>query len=253
MEIEILLKNLGLSDKEIVIYLALINLGSSSVRQLADTSKINRGTAYDILRSLMDRGLVTYYHKETKQYFVAEPPEKLLGVIEGYEANIKTTKQNVIENLPRLQALFEKSGNRPAVKYYEGTKGMQQILQDVLDVMKLQDDKTYYVYSSGTALERKHLYESMPDFNKKRIAKNIAVNVISFSEEGQVSGLDERRTILTSVLTDEKVTHEIIYGGRIAHIGHNVAGSSIGVVIENNPIYTMQKTIFKSLWDRLGQ
>lgn len=250
MEIQSLLRNFGLSDKATSVYLALIELGPSSVRAAADKAGINRGTAYDILKALIADGLVTYYHKQTKQYFVAEPPEKLLRAIEDRQEKLAEVKNDLKESMPRLQAIFERSGNRPAVKFYEGTQGMKQILQDVLLTAKGRKEKTYFVYSSGTTKERKHLYAAMPEFNDKRTAANVAVRVISLGEVGGSFGLDERRQI-PGVDSKMQMTHELIFGGKIAHIGVNDAGNSIGVVVENESIYQMQKQIFEYNWQAL--
>ena len=251
MEIQTILKNFGLSDKEIAVYLALISLGPSPVRIIAEKSNINRGTTYDILKALMDSNLVTYYHKETKQYFVAEPPERLISALENRQEKLENVKKDIKQSLPELQAIFERSGNRPVVKYYEGDKGMQQILLDVLETMKQKEDKVYFVYSSGTADDRKHLYAAMPDFNKKRMSKNISNKVISLGQGGETTGLDERKSL--NVPSDKKIkmTHELIYGGRVAHIGIDEAGNSIGVVIENDSIYNLQKIIFENTWQGL--
>jgi sugar-specific transcriptional regulator TrmB len=247
MEIQTLLRNFGLSDKETAVYLALIELGPSSVRIVADKAEINRGTTYDILKSLISAGLVTYYHKQTKQFFVAEPPEKLLAALDDREEKLAAVKKEIKESLPRLQAIFERSGNRPAVKFYEGDQGMKQILQDVLETMKNRADKTYFVYSSGTAEDRKHLYAAMTDFNKKRTDKKVVVRVISLGEAGGVFGLDERRQI-PATSGSLKMTHELIYGGKIAHIGLDDSGNSIGVVVENESVYQMQQQIFEFNW-----
>ncbi len=250
MEIQTLLRNFGLSDKETAVYLALIELGPSSVRVVADKAEINRGTTYDILKSLIASGLATYYHKQAKQYFVAEPPEKLLNALEDREEKLAIVKKEITESLPRLQAIFERSGNRPAVKFYEGTQGMKQILQDILETMKVKEDKTYFVYSSGVAEDRKHLYAAMPEFNKKRTDKKIIVRVISLGEAGGIFGLDERRQI-PAAPASVRMTHELIYGGKIAHIGLDDSGNSIGVVIENESIYQMQQQIFEFNWQAI--
>lgn len=250
MEIQTLLRNFGLSDKETSVYLALIELGPSSVRLVAEKAEINRGTTYDILKSLIDSGLATYYHKQSKQFFVAEPPEKLLRALEDREEKLSAVKKELKDNLPRLQAIFERSGNRPAVKFYEGDQGMKQILQDVLETMKAQKEKAYFVYSSGTADDRKHLYAAMPEFNKKRTDKGIVVRVVSLGEAGGIFGLDERRQI-PATSGNLKMTHELIYGGKVAHIGLDDSGKSIGVVVENQSIYEMQKQIFEFNWQMI--
>ena len=49
------LTKLGLSDKEIAVYTALLSLGSAPVRSVSELAKVNRGTSYDILKSLRKR------------------------------------------------------------------------------------------------------------------------------------------------------------------------------------------------------
>lgn len=82
MDIQVILKDFGLSEKEIAVYLAVVELGKGSAREIAIKSAVNRGTTYDILKSLIQLGIVSYFNKETKQYFVAEQPEKLLLAID---------------------------------------------------------------------------------------------------------------------------------------------------------------------------
>ena len=74
-------KKLGLSDKEAHVYLSLLEHGTSSVRSLAASTKLNRGTTYDILKKLREVGLASFFHKNTKQHFVAEDPEKILKLL----------------------------------------------------------------------------------------------------------------------------------------------------------------------------
>ena len=84
-----LLNKLGFSDKSAKVYLALLQLGPSSVRKLAEFCELNRGTTYDTLKWLQEKGIVTFYQKETKQYFVAENPEKLLNLAKNQERGAK--------------------------------------------------------------------------------------------------------------------------------------------------------------------
>ena len=56
------------------------------------------------------------------------------------------------------------------VKFYEGAKGIKQILKMFWKRFQSRP-KEYYLYSSATAEDRKNVYEAMPDFSKKSIAK----------------------------------------------------------------------------------
>jgi sugar-specific transcriptional regulator TrmB len=250
MEIQVILKNFGLSEKEIAVYLALIELGPSSVREISAKSKVNRGTSYDILKSLITLGIVSYYNKEAKQYFMAEEPEKLLAAIDQKQEDLLEVRKNVEESLPLIKTLFEKQGGKPVVKFYEGSKGVRKIFEDVLDEVSLAADKTYYLYSSATAQHRKNVYGSMPDFSEKRIKKGIKVKIISLGEGGQLAGLDERKQMPVNS-KDLKATHEIIYAGKVAHISIDSSQEPVGVVIQNEEIYNMQKMIFEFNWSKL--
>lgn len=250
MEIPVILKNFGLSEKEIAVYVALIELGPSSVRDISAKSKVNRGTTYDILKSLISIGVVSYYNKESKQYFMAEEPEKLLTALDQKKEDLDEVRVSIQENLPLLKTLFEKQGGKPVVKFYEGSKGVRQIFEDVLDVVSSAADKSYYLYSSATPEHRKNVYGAMPDFSKKRIAKKISVKIISLGEGGKLAGLDERKQMPISN-KDLKATHEIIYAGKVAHIGINGNEEPVGVVIQNDEIYNMQKSIFEFNWLKL--
>ncbi len=250
MEIQIILKNFGLSEKEIAVYLALVELGPSSVREISAKSKVNRGTSYDILKSLIEIGIVSYYNKESKQYFIAEQPEKLLSAIDRKKEDLDEVRGNIESSLPLIKTLFQKQGGRPTVKLYEGAKGIKLILEDVLEEIGKSKNKEYYLYSSATVKERKNVYEGMPDFSKKRVAKKIKVKIISLGEGGQLAGLDERKAMPTSG-KEINSTHEIIYAGKVAHISLDNNENPVGVVIQNDAIYQTQKLVFEFNWSKL--
>lgn len=259
MQIQTILKNFGLSEKEVAVYLALIDLGPSPVRVIAAKSQVNRGTAYDILKDLIKQGIVSYYNKESKQYFVAEEPEKLLAAIDQKQEDLLEIKSSIQENLPLLKTLFEKQGGKPVVKLYEGIKGIRSILEDVLESMAQAKEKEYCVYSSSTV--RKNVYEAMPDFSQRRIKKKIKVKTIALGGGGQLIGLDERKWMPLQFPSPSeerdrerlqlKATYEIIYAGKVAHISLDNAEQPVGVVIQNQEIYETQRIIFEFNWSKL--
>ena len=248
MNIHTILKNFGLQDKAIAVYLALIELGPSPVRAVSLHSKINRGTTYDILKSLQQEGLVSYFDKASHQCFAAESPEVIVNALERRQTDLEKLKQEVTFNLPELKALFEKEGGKPAVKIYEGEKGIREILEDVLKTLETQNEKQYFVYSSASL--RKNVYLAMPNFSSRRVKKNIYVKTIALGEGGKLTGLDERKWMPTGNDT-VKATYELIYGGKVAHISLSDSLVSLGVVIQNQAIYETQKMIFEFNWEKI--
>ncbi|MBX4191671.1 MAG: TrmB family transcriptional regulator [Candidatus Doudnabacteria bacterium] len=248
MDLKDILEEFGLTEKESLTYLSLLELGPSPARAVARKSGINRGTAYDILKKLVDLGLASFYRKG-KQHFSAEAPERLIEAVEDKQTKLQRLKLNIVEKLPELKTMFVQQGGKPSIRVYEGSKGVKKILEDVLNSVYELKVKEYYVYSSSTSRDREIIYKDFPDFNDKRINKGINVKTISLGQGGELSGLDARKWI-GSEKNKSNSTHELIYAGKIAHIGLDSLGSAFGVIVENGGIYETQKLIFERLWDR---
>jgi len=239
-------KKLGLSDKEVAIYLSLLENGASSVRNLATLTNLNRGTTYDILKKLQDVGLVSFFHKNTKQNFVAEDPERILKLLTEREQDLKKAEEKIKDLIPELRSLQEKGGGKPTTKFYEGKSGVKFILDDVLLSIKNQADKNYYVYSAAGV--REDVYGAYPDFNKKRIKNNIKANTISLSAGGGTYGVDERKWLKVEKAGESNMTYILIYADKCAFISRDSRNNPVGVIIENKMIYETQKILFLQMW-----
>jgi len=254
------LKKLGFSDKSASIYLALLQLGPSSVRSVADFCDLNRGTTYDALKWLQEQGVVNFYKKDSKQHFVAENPEKLHDMIRAQQQELARLDGSLDKYIPELQALHHSGGERPVAKYYDG-KQIGQILEDVLETCEQSEEALYRIYSSEGL--REHVYTHFPTFSDVRISKGIAVKVIAIGEGGELRGLDERKWLSVSSknldhsdasvldLHNPVPTYIIMYPGKTAYISLNAKEEPIGVVIENDGVYETQRFIFEQLWRNL--
>ena len=240
-----LLKKLGFSDKMAKIYLVLLGLGPSSVRKLAESSGLNRGTIYEVLKHLQEKQVVRFYKEDTKQLFVAEDPDKLRDVVFRQENELKKLGSSLDKLLPELHALHNPGGQRPIAKYYNNDE-IRMILEDVLTTCEDSDESGYLAYSTEGL--REGLYKNFPTFSDVRIAKGINVKVIAIGMGGELRGLDERKWIEQKV---ETPTYIIIYSGKTAYISLNVKKELVGVVIENEGIYATQKIIFNNLWEKI--
>jgi len=243
-------KKLGLSDKEIIIYFKLLEAGASSVRHLAKIAGLNRGTSYDILKKLQEVGLVSFYHKNTKQHFVAEDPEKILKFLADRQQELKKAEAKIKEIIPELKSLQEKGGDKPVTKFYESKYGVRFILDDILLTLKQKKVKEYYVYSAAGV--REDVYSAYPDFNKKRISHKIKAKTISLSPGGGTYGMDERKWLTLTNGSMVEMTYILLYADKCAFISRDSHNNPVGVIIENKMIYETQKTIFQELWKRLS-
>lgn len=244
--IEATLKKFGFTDKEILVYLTLLKLGSATIRGLSATTNINRTTIHAMLRTLGDHGLVSFVDKEKRRYFAAEPPDHLLGALKIKQNDLEQTRADIEKILPELKSLYEKSEFKPKVKYFEGDSGVRTILQDVLDATAATERKRYYVYSSSTI--RDTLLRVFPEYNDERIRRNIRVQTISIGPGGMLHGLDERKWLSQA---ESSPTYTLIYAGKVALVSLDKSGESLGVVVEDQNTYKTQTMIFKHLWEKL--
>ncbi|MFA7654310.1 MAG: helix-turn-helix domain-containing protein [Candidatus Magasanikbacteria bacterium] len=242
MHIEIL-KKLGFSDKDAQAYLGLLVLGPSSVRNLAKRTEMNRGSIYESLRWLREQGLVNLYEKDTKQFFVAEDPEKLHELVTRRAEVLKDADKKISAILPELKSLYDKGGERPVARYFE-KDDVHKILEDVLERCDESIEKEYRVYSDARI--REYLYTGFESFSDARIAKGVKVKVMAIGEGGELRGLDERKWLKIKNVTP---TYTLIYSGRVAFISLDAKQELVGVVIDNEGVYQTQKQIFEELWN----
>ena len=76
-ELKSTLLNLGFGEKEAIVYVSLLELGKGTVSQISRKAGINRTTGYEILDSLLNKGVVNLSGKEPKAEYAAESPESL--------------------------------------------------------------------------------------------------------------------------------------------------------------------------------
>ncbi|MBF8280469.1 MAG: winged helix-turn-helix transcriptional regulator [Candidatus Magasanikbacteria bacterium] len=240
-----ILKKLGFSDKEMAVYLTLLVLGPSSVRAIAVKANVNRGTTYDILRDLIKQGIVSYYQKEAKQYFVAEDPGKLTAVTEDRIQKLRELAEPLKDLIPELKALQKTGGEKPTARFFEGTAGVKIMLVDLLETVAASQDKTYYSFSSSNI--RAFVRDAYPDFTEDRIKRGVKVKVIAVGEGGEMKGLDERKFLKL----EGSPTYIFLYADKCAYVSLDAAKQLVTVIIENEGLYQSQKTIFEELWKRI--
>ena len=243
--LEILLADLGFSAKQIKVYEALLRRGPSSVRSLAAATGINRGTVHEALKELAAQGLVSYYEKAKRQFFVAEPPEGLREVLRVRQQKLAATGRALEQALPELAAMVSIGTDKSTTKFYEGAKGVRVILQDVLDTTGALavDKRLYRVYS---ALDiRPALYTEFVNFTAERIKRGITVRVLSVGPGGIEPQLAERKVLSHDI---KLPTYTIIYGDRCAFIALRSDKQLYGVVIADHAITETQKLLFDMVW-----
>ena len=106
---ETLLKQIGLNDKEIKVYLAIQQYGKITPAEIAKLTGINRTTVYSTAKELMRLGIVTEDLGSSPRYLLALPAAELEKVIVREEKRLEAKKQVVGQAISELKAFTKQT------------------------------------------------------------------------------------------------------------------------------------------------
>jgi len=127
--IELELRKLGLTEKEVRVYLASLELGPSSVLNIAQKTGLARPTTYEIVKSLENKGLFAETKQKKKRYFVAQSPERILGLLRVQKREIEEKEREFIRIIAALESKYSKE--KEGIKVYKGKEGLKT-LEEIL-------------------------------------------------------------------------------------------------------------------------
>ena len=119
------LEDLGLRKQEIKIYLALIKHDSLSALQISKETGIDRTTAYDILRKLIDKGIVSTVHKRKTKHFMALSPDDLLF-------HYKRKYSSLESIMPQLKKMAGPPTEPVKCELFQGKDGLINVIKDLV-------------------------------------------------------------------------------------------------------------------------
>ncbi|UZE93617.1 MAG: hypothetical protein IB618_02480 [Candidatus Pacearchaeota archaeon] len=238
---EDILKEVGLNDKEIKVYLRLLELGQSPILRLAEITGINRTSLYDILEALLKKGIVGYTIIEHIKQFYASDPKILLE-------QLKEKEKKLQQILPKLKEKQKIIGKKPLVEFYEGKKGIDVVHLDVL-----KEKQEILAYGSFTIINKLLQYQGI-DFRKKRISKKIKLRGISDSSILDIKMWKKpayRRLTQVRILEElkELPTWTHIYSDKVAILSFQKE-NFIGIIIHDKAVNLTQRFIFEQFWKK---
>ncbi len=232
------LKEFGLTEKEIQVYLANLQLGTSKVHAIAKQAGILRETTYSILKSLIEKGLVGYVIKSGVKYFETAPPNKLFDILKEREAKINNI-------MPSLLALEKSIKEKPKVELFEGKEGLKTIIDDFI-----KTKKEMAAISSTKSLTEKLPYY-FPNYIRRRIKEKIFIKVLTEktaeTEKMKTEGKKELREVRFIPKEYEFPNAIFIYGDKIAIL--DLEKNLTGIMIQNSELTQTFKMIFNFAWD----
>lgn len=235
-------KTLHLSDDDIRVYLAALELGQTSMVDLARKSGMNRTTLYRHIDVLQERGLMTEIHKRRRKFYSAVHPRQVVEVTREVTRTLERLT-------PELLAIYNESKTKPRVTFYEGLDGLKEIFADILQERRPMIGWSDYEYS------RRAMGQYYETFAEERARRNILYRVIARDtaaarERAQLSRRHLREIKLT---TSGDLTTEIyVYGNKVVHLSFR-SNPIFAVMIEDPSIAATMRLIWQDAWNKLPE
>ena len=108
-EISNTLKEYGLSDKEVVIFLYLVQNNRLSAYNIAKATNIFKSTCYDVLERLIEKGFISKISENNKTLYISRDITEIIGVAKSKEEllvslipkinNFESTEETYVKNI----------------------------------------------------------------------------------------------------------------------------------------------------------
>lgn len=236
------LKDVGLHQSEIDVYLYLLGNGYSTPPQVSRGTKIARTNCYNVLSSLKDKGLIKEEQRRKRKVYLASDPEALLLSLEK--------KKMALEGvIPDLKALFITQKNKPQVKFYDGWEEVKEIYLKSLEAEEIRMIGSTQRFVEIDQKFSDRYWRDLQD--KKIIVKEIIdEKSVSYSLDfRKIAGnLHEYKTLPAKYAGDP--TDILLWGDSVALI--NLEQPAFGTVLTNKALVATFRMIFDMMWQSSG-
>ena len=152
------LKKIGLTDGELKVYQALLELGETTRTELAKKSGISPSKIYDVANRLIEKGIVSSVKKQGIIHFSAGDPNRLKDFLEKKEEDIKKEKEVVNLLLPNLLAKWQDTHEDVDIEVFYGWDGLKTAFVTLENSMSKNDVSDVFGASMGLDPEQGDIF-----------------------------------------------------------------------------------------------
>lgn len=235
-----ILREIGLTETEIKVYLALLSLGTTSAGKIVEKTGTHRKNLYDALNKLIEKGLVSYVKENKIKFFQAKDPENLERYLNEKKSKIDEKKQELKNFLPELKEKFNSLDPEIESEIYRGEEGIKTILKECLNYKEV-----LFIGATGDVENRLPYF--WPQYNKKREKLKCKWKLLLVYES-------RNKKLTKSKYYEYKVLPKILSGLNVIYIyGDHVANvlwleKPIAFVVKHKELANNYRKYFDYLW-----
>jgi len=241
MELPIELKELGLEDNEIKVYLVCLSDNGLNVKQIAERTQLIRTTIYGLLKSLMNKGLISNIDKEGVMSFHAVSPKELINILDEKKAKIESI-------IPQLEQYAKFMPSTLKIESFEGINGVHTITNDIIS----KSDAIVKVIGAGQKwLEFSNIFTSIYYRRKKEM--NVHTKTILADIKEEKLFLKSKKSINSEI----RFLKGVNFGNTTIYIYHDKVSFVVydkdkarGFIIRDAEFNRIQNLIFDGMWEK---
>lgn len=234
-----ILMSLGLTANEAAVYLAALELGPSSIWDIAQKSGVKRTSCYVILDGLVAQGLASKTEATKHTVYSVVAPKHLI-------AQSEARHRALLNSVAELEGLASKSPNKPTVRLFEGEEGVKQVYSQTI----APGVEEILIYATPLVLERYGRF--LKDYVIKRAEQGVKARAIlpDTPESRAVAKRDKAESRTSRFLLEAQFnprTEVNIFGDSIAYIAHSET-APFATLVESAALAKDEKERFELLW-----
>lgn len=231
----------GFDKNQAKVYLSCLEIGPSSIWDIAQKSGIKRPTCYVILDELAARGFASKTNDGRRTIYTVSSPKELIRSFERRQEQFS-------RSIGQLEALSSKSGQKPVIRFYQGQEGIQEVYNLSLDMPKGSEHLLV-----GINMRMPDEYANfIEEFIFERRKRGIRTRAIyPDTEENKAHALkdeiESRETRFVPASEFDPRTQMYMFGDRIAYIAY-AENEPFATLVESSAIAYDELQRFNLLW-----
>jgi sugar-specific transcriptional regulator TrmB len=232
-------RELGFTDREIRVYLALIEIGTSTVGPISKKTRLQPAKVYETIERLKDKGLVSYIVISKTKHFKAADPGEILNLLDERKQKFK----RIVEELRAKQKFAE---SKQTAIVHEGYKSFAALLNRIADMLDKGD--YYYAFAFKQEYNDPVFSNLFRVFHEKLVAKGVDDRLIGHKQFRKpiLKTFERNRQLKIRFTTSLWPTVIIMFRDRVVHLTWGERPTAVEVISEQ--IHKQYREFFLEVW-----